>query len=248
MTPPGQLVALRQVSKRYGENERTVWALREVSLAVAPGEFVSLMGPSGSGKSSLLNLIAGLDAPTSGEVLVLGRPVSSLSDRELSVMRRQTIAFIFQFFNLLPALTAAKNVAVPLYADGRPRAEIAERVERALATVGLTERARHYPGELSGGEMQRVAIARALATNARVILADEPTGNLDSARGEEILELLRQVPESEGRAVILVTHDVRAAAHAHRLITLRDGRIVDEVDGRRTTAQVVPLRRHTDRT
>jgi len=236
-----QLVTLRNVSKRYGEGERAVWALRDVSLVMEPGEFVSLMGPSGSGKSSLLNLIAGLDLPTSGEVLVEGRRVSALSDRDLSLMRRHTIAFIFQFFNLLPTLTAAENVAVPLRADGRPRAEIAERVARALAGVGLTERARHYPNELSGGEMQRVAIARALATDARVILADEPTGNLDSARGEEILELLRRVPEREGRAVILVTHDVRAAGYADRMITLRDGRIVDEI--RAEPARVIPLRR-----
>jgi putative ABC transport system ATP-binding protein len=246
MSASTPLVTLCNVSKRYGENDRAVWALREVSLAVAAGEFVSLMGPSGSGKSSLLNLIAGLDVPTSGEVLVQGRDVSSLSDRELSVMRRHTIAFIFQFFNLLPTLTAAENVAVPLRADGRPRAEIADRVFQGLDAVGLTERAHHYPNELSGGEMQRVAIARALATDASVVLADEPTGNLDSSRGEEILELLRQVPERDGRAVILVTHDVRAAAHADRLITLRDGRIVDEVKSARAGAKVVSLRR-TDR-
>ena len=237
------IVSLRGVSKRFGDNDRLVWALRHVSLDILPGEFVSLMGPSGSGKSSLLNLIAGLDTPSEGEVRVDGKLVTMLSDGQLAQLRRRTITFVFQFFNLLPTLNAGQNVAVPLRADGLPRAEIATRVSRALAAVGLTDRASHYPSELSGGEMQRVAIARALATDARVILADEPTGNLDSVRGEDILELLKRATERDGRTVVLVTHDLRAAAYGDRLITLRDGHIVDEVEGPGRTAKVIPLHR-----
>jgi putative ABC transport system ATP-binding protein len=239
---PGPIVELRGVGKRYGDDTRGVWAVRDFSLAVTEGEFVALMGPSGSGKSTVLNLIAGLDAPTRGEVLIGGEPIGRLSDRQLARLRRRTITFIFQFFNLLPTLTARRNVAVPLRADGRPRVEIAERVDRALAAVGMSERAEHYPSELSGGEMQRVAIARAMATDARVILADEPTGNLDSVRGEEILEILKRASERDRRTVILVTHDLRAAAYGDRVITLRDGTIADEV---RTAPgeKVTPLRR-----
>ena len=216
-------------------------ALRDVSLTIEPGEFVAITGPSGSGKSTLLNLVAGLDSPTSGEVSIEGTPIPTLSNRELSVVRRRTIAIIFQFFNLLPTLTAEENVAVPLRADGIKTAEVRSRATHALDVVGLAQRARHYPSELSGGEMQRVAIARALATDARLILADEPTGNLDTERGEEILELLRQACERDGRAVLLVTHDLRAAAYGDRLITLRDGRIVDEVSSAPSSAQVVRL-------
>jgi putative ABC transport system ATP-binding protein len=238
-TPP--IVSLVRVSKQYGERDRAVWALRDVSIDVHLGELVAIMGPSGSGKSTLLNLIAGLDAPTTGEVRVDGQRVSELSDRALARMRRRTIAYVFQFYNLLPTLSAAQNVAVPLRADGCPRSELHRRVDAALAAVGLTARASHYPDQLSGGEMQRVAIARALATDARVILADEPTGNLDTARSEEILELLRRAAEREQRAVILVTHDVRAAACGDRLITLRDGQVVDEVVAK-PDPSVMPLR------
>ena len=240
---PAPIVSLYAVSKRFGENERSVWALRDVSLDFAPGEFVSLMGPSGSGKSTVLNLIAGLDTPSEGDVRVDGQLVRTLSDGQLARLRRRTITFVFQFFNLLPTLTAGQNVAVPLRADGLARSEIAARVSRALAEVGLTHRAEHYPSELSGGEMQRVAIARGLATDACVILADEPTGNLDSVRGEDILELLKQASERDGRTVVLVTHDLRAAAYGDRLLTLRDGQIVDEVVGPGRTAKVIPLRR-----
>jgi putative ABC transport system ATP-binding protein len=226
------LVTLDDVSKRYGTGDRAVWALRGVSIAVEPGEFVSITGPSGSGKSTLLNLIAGIDTPDHGEVRVGGVPIASLADADLARMRRRSLAYVFQFFNLLPTLSAAENVAVPLRADGMSRAEIRKRTERALEEVGLAARARHYPSELSGGEMQRVAIARALATDARLILADEPTGNLDTMRSEEVLELLRQSVDGDGRSVILVTHDLRAAAYGHRLLTLRDGCVVDEVTNR----------------
>jgi len=228
MTGSDAVVVWRRVSKCYGSGVRLVWALRDVSLTVQPGEFVAITGPSGSGKSTLLNLVPGLERPTSGDVFVQGQAICSLRDRDLARLRRRTLGVIFQLFNLLPTLTAEENVAVPLRADRR-RGDIEERVARALESVGLTGRADHYPQELSGGEMQRVAIARALATDARVILADEPTGNLDSVRGEEILELLRGLTEKEGRAVILVTHDLHAASYGDRLITLRDGRIVDEV-------------------
>jgi putative ABC transport system ATP-binding protein len=227
------IVTLHAVSKRYGTGERAVWALHDVTLAVRPGEFVVVMGPSGSGKSTLLNLIAGLDVPDQGDVHVAGRPVAGLPDEELARMRRRTIAFIFQFFNLLPTLDAWDNVAVPLRADGVRRGELTERVTRALDAVGIAHRARHYPDEMSGGEMQRVAIARALATDARVLLADEPTGNLDTARSQEILALLRRAVDAEGRAIVMVTHDPRAAQYGDRVITLSDGRIAEERTVRR---------------
>jgi putative ABC transport system ATP-binding protein len=178
-----------------------------------------------------LNLLAGLDTPTAGEIVIDGRRLSTMSDDELTIFRRRQLGIIFQFFNLLPTLTAAENVALPLRADRRPRAEIAERVAAALALVGMGHRSRHRPGELSGGEMQRVAIARALVIEPLVILADEPTGNLDSKMGQDILELIKSMSERVGVTVVLVTHDLRAAAYGDRMITLRDGRIIDEVTG-----------------
>ncbi len=202
---------------------------------------MSITGPSGSGKSTLLNLIAGLDHPTAGEVRVHGERLQSMSGDALARMRREKVTFVFQFFNLLSNLTAEQNVTIPLRARGMRRAQIRERVDRALAQVGMSHRAGHYPEELSGGELQRVAIARALATEASIILADEPTGNLDSSRGEDILELLKRASENDGRAVILVTHDLRAAAYGDRILTLRDGRIVDEVQNAPVSAQIVHL-------
>ena len=238
--PP--LLSLANVSVRYGATRREVWALRDVSLAIGSGEFVSVTGPSGSGKTTLLNVIAGLERPTSGSVVVEGREVSQYSDRELARMRRRTLGHIFQFFGLMPALTAEQNVALPLRADGIRRAVAVDRVRNALESVGMTARASHYPEELSGGEMQRVAIARAVATDARLILADEPTGNLDSARGHEVLELLRSLVDDQGRSVLLVTHDLRASAYGDRMITMRDGQLVDEVAGARAGGSVVRLR------
>jgi putative ABC transport system ATP-binding protein len=190
------------------------------------------MGPSGSGKSTLLNLIAGLDVPDAGEVIVEGQVPATLGDGALARFRRRTVGVIFQSFNLIPALTAWENVALPLRADRRPRADVARAVEGALATVGLSGRAHHYPDELSGGEQQRVAIARVLATDARVVLADEPTGSLDSVRGEETLQLLRAAA-SGARAVLLVTHDQRAERFSDRIVELSDGQIVCERPGRR---------------
>jgi len=235
------LVSLRGVSKVYGQGDRAVQALRDVCLDVRAGEFVSLTGPSGSGKTTLLNIVAGLDTPTAGDVLVEGRSIPSLSDVELARLRRRTLGIVFQFFNLLPTLTARDNVAVPLLADRRPWAETVERVERALAAVGVLHRADHYPSQMSGGEMQRVAIARALAIDARVLLADEPTGNLDSVRSDGILDLLRRASDRDGRAVLLVTHNPRAAAYADRQITLRDGRMVAEVTTAAGSGRVIPI-------
>jgi putative ABC transport system ATP-binding protein len=232
------VIKLEGVSVRYGAGESAVWALSDVSLEVAQGEFVAVTGPSGSGKTTLLNLVGGLERPSSGRVLVDGRDVNLLGVGDLARLRRRTVAYIFQFFNLLPTLTAAQNVEVPLRADGLPRGEIAERVARALSTVGMTHRGEHLPRQLSGGEMQRVAIARALATGARVLLADEPTGNLDVARGEEVLEALHRVTADGDRTVILATHDPRAAAYGNHLVTLRDGKISDELVDLDTPAAV----------
>jgi putative ABC transport system ATP-binding protein len=235
------LVSVEDVSVRYGLGRREVLALRNVSLSVSAGEFVSVTGPSGSGKTTLLNVIAGLEHPASGEVKVEGRRLTEFSDAELATLRRSTLSYVFQFFGLLPALTAEQNVAIPLRAHGMSRDEVVQRVRRALVSVGMEARRTHYPEELSGGEMQRVAIARALATDARLILADEPTGNLDTLRGEEVLDLLRSVVDDQGRSVLLVTHDVRAGAYGDRLITMRDGQLVDEVRGDRGRAVVSRL-------
>jgi len=237
------IASLHNVSVCYGAGARAVWAVRDVSLDVAQGEFVSITGPSGSGKTTLLNVIAGLEPVTSGTVTVAGNDVGSLSDARLARMRRQTVSYIFQFFGLLPMLSAEQNVAVPLRADGLDPMEISDRVGRALAAVGMSNRASHHPDELSGGEMQRVAIARSLATDARLLLADEPTGNLDRVRSEEVLELLRWASDVDGRSVVLVTHDLVAAAYADRMISLRDGQIVEETKGDTGGAEIIRLRR-----
>lgn len=226
---PELLVRLHRATKVFETGASTIHAVAGVDLGILRGEFVALTGPSGSGKSTVLNLLAGLDTPTSGEIIIDGHSLSSMTDDELTIFRRRKLGIIFQFFNLLPTLTAAENVALPLRADRRPRAEIVERVGEALELVGMGHRARHRPGELSGGEMQRVAIARALVIRPLVLLADEPTGNLDSKMGQDILELVKTMSERMGVTVVLVTHDLRAAAYGDRMITLRDGRIIDEV-------------------
>ena len=223
------LIRLQGVEKVFEAGASTVRAVDHLDLGILRGEFVTLTGPSGSGKSTVLNLLAGLDTPTCGEIIIDGKRLSTMSDDELTIFRRRQLGIIFQFFNLLPTLTAAENVALPLRADRRPRPEIAERVAGALDLVGMGHRARHRPGELSGGEMQRVAIARALVIEPLVLLADEPTGNLDSKMGQDILELIKSRSERAGVTVVLVTHDLRAAAYGDRMITLRDGRIIDEV-------------------
>jgi putative ABC transport system ATP-binding protein len=221
-------VRLENVVKRYGRGETAVRAVAGVSLAVAPREFVAIVGPSGSGKSTLLHLMAGLDLPDAGDVFVGGQSLAALSDDAVTVLRRRQIGIVFQFFNLLPMLTAEENVALPLVLDGERLRAARPRARAMLERVGLGHRARHRPDQLSGGEMQRVAIARALVTEPLVLLADEPTGNLDSHTGEEILALVRAMAERHGQAVVMVTHDARAAARAQRVLAMRDGRVERE--------------------
>ena len=223
------MISVRDVHKVFVQGETEVRALAGVSLDIAAGEFVSIMGPSGSGKSTLLHLMGGLDVPSAGEIVIDGTPISRMSDDEITIFRRRKIGFVFQFFNLLPTYSAEENVALPLLLDRRRARDVRERVGAALELVGLGHRRRHRPDELSGGEMQRVAIARALIIDPRVILADEPTGNLDTRTGEQVLDLLAAANRERHCTVVLVTHDARAAAHAGRLITLKDG----TVDGQR---------------
>ena len=223
------IIELRRLSKRFRQGDQEVRALDEVTLEVARGSFVSVMGPSGSGKSTLLHLIGGLDRPAGGEIAIAGRLLSGMSDDEVTIFRRRHIGFVFQFFNLLPTLSAEENVALPLLLDGARGAEARARARAMLERVALGERRTHRPDQLSGGEMQRVAIARALVIEPLVLLADEPTGNLDSRSAEDILGLVQRSHDEAGQTVILVTHDERAAAHGDRLVTLRDGRIVGDV-------------------
>src|SRR6516225_8466513 len=222
------MMELRNVTKTYDQGRRKVEAVRGVSLRVEGGEYVSIMGPSGSGKSTVLHLLGALDTPTSGSALFDGRDLQAMSDRERSLLRRSRVGFIFQAFNLLTTLTAAENVALPLLLAGVGRSPARTRALAALEVVGLTDRADHFPDEMSGGEKQRVAIARALVTEPEAVLCDEPTGNLDSATSKEILAVLRSLPEVGRRSVVMVTHDPQAAGYGDRLITLRDGLIESE--------------------
>ena len=221
------MIQVRGVTKRYsGRRELTV--LDSIDLEIAKGEIVSIIGPSGSGKSTLLNLMGALDQPTTGEVLVDGHPLSTIDDRERTRIRRDSIGFIFQFFNLLPSLSAAQNVALPLHLRGWPRRKADARVRELLDLVGLGRRADHLPDELSGGERQRVAIARALSIYPPILLGDEPTGNLDTQTGAEILALVRDLQAKLGATVVIVTHDLSVAASCSRVVRLRDGRIVED--------------------
>ncbi len=220
------MITLHDVYKTYRGGPTEVQALAGVSLEIGRGEFVAVVGPSGSGKSTLLHLMGGLDLPTAGEVTIDGTASSRMSDDALTVFRRRRVGFIFQSFNLLPTYSAEENVALPLRLDGRPAREVRVQVERALAQVGLLERRRHRPYELSGGEQQRLAIARALAIDPAFILADEPTGNLDTRTGAGILDLMSEAHRLRGCTVVLVTHDPSAAARAERVVTLRDGAVV----------------------
>jgi putative ABC transport system ATP-binding protein len=222
------MMELRAVTKVYEQGRRTVQAVRGVSLRVEAGEFVSVMGPSGSGKSTLLHLLGALDTPTSGQALFDGRDLQALSDRERSLLRRNRVGFVFQFFNLLPTLTAAENVMLPLLLGGQRRSAARGLAVPALDRMGLADRADHFPEEMSGGEMQRVAVARALVTDPEAVLCDEPTGNLDSATSKDVLTLLRSLPEAGRRAVVLVTHDPAAAAYGDRLVRIRDGLVESE--------------------
>jgi putative ABC transport system ATP-binding protein len=220
------ILELRDVIRVHGRGATAVHALRGISLSVARGELVAVMGPSGSGKSTLLNLAGGLDSPTSGEVVVEGSVLGELSRRELAAVRRRRVGYVFQDLNLLPSLTAAENVALPLELDGVPQRQCRRRAIAALAEVGLAELAPRFPDEMSGGQQQRVAIARALVGDRRLVLADEPTGALDSQTGESVLKLLRARVDA-GAAGVLVTHEARHAAWADRVAFLRDGEIVD---------------------
>lgn len=221
-------VEVRGLRRTYASNVEGVRALRDVDLSIGVGEFVAVMGPSGSGKSTLLHLVGGLDRPDSGQVLIEGQSLAGMSDEALAHLRRRRLGFVLQFFNLFPLLSAAENVAFPLLLDGRRDA--LARAEEALGRVGLSARARHRPGELSGGEQQRVAVARALVTRPAIVLADEPTGSLDSLAGEDVLRLLRAAAD-DGQAVLLITHDAQAAAYADRVVRLRDGEVVSVADG-----------------
>jgi putative ABC transport system ATP-binding protein len=222
------MLTLDNVTKVYQQGRRTVEAVRGVSLKIAAGEFVAIMGPSGSGKSTLLHLLGGLDTPSTGRVLFHNQDLQTMSDRQRSLLRRERVGFVFQAFNLLPTLTAAENVALPLLLGSARRAAATKRAEAALDRVGLASRATHFAEELSGGEMQRVAVARALVTEPEAVLCDEPTGNLDSANSRDVLALLRGLPEDGRRAVVMVTHDPAAAAIGDRTVHIRDGLIEDE--------------------
>ena len=220
-------IAARDLRRRYGEGEAAVDAVNGVSLSISAGELIAVMGASGSGKSTLMHVLAGLDRPTSGQVWIDGTDIAQLGDTALTRLRRRHVGFVFQFFNLLPMLTAEENIVLPLELAGR-RSDPGWTAE-LLETVGLTERRRHRPAELSGGQQQRVAIARALAAKPTVVFADEPTGNLDSTTGTAILALLRHMVTAYGQTTVMVTHDPRAAAIADRILILADGRVVTEL-------------------
>ena len=227
MSRNGAVVTANELERFYGEDETAVHALRGVSLEIPHGDLTAVMGPSGSGKSTLMHLLAGLDRPTSGDVSIAGTNITELGDSDLTRLRREHIGFVFQFFNLLPMLTAEENIRLPLSIAGeKPDPGY---FETLLKDVGLTDRRSHRPSELSGGQQQRVAIARALVSRPTVVFADEPTGNLDSKTGGEILELLRHSVEEYGQTTVMVTHEPRAAAIADRVLFLADGRIVKEL-------------------
>jgi putative ABC transport system ATP-binding protein len=222
------MIELHDVTKQFS-GKRNVVALDTVSLAIPRGEMVAIIGPSGSGKSTLLNLIGGLDRPSTGHVSVDGAPLAGLSDDDLTRVRRDKIGFIFQFFNLLPTLSCLENVGLPLHLRGWPRKKVDDRARELLTLVQLGHRLTHLPEELSGGERQRVAIARALSIYPPILLADEPTGNLDTRTGEEILTLIRDVHSRLGSTVVIVTHDMSVARSCERTIALRDGKVVEDV-------------------
>jgi len=220
------LVAVRSLSKYYTRGDQVIPVLVDINLDIGVADYIALMGPSGSGKSTLLNLIAGIDKPSSGQILVAGVDIAQLSEGELAAWRAAHVGFIFQFYNLMPVLTAFQNIELPLQLTDLSRRERRERVETALALVGLTDRMEHYPNELSGGQQQRVAIARALISDPTLIVADEPTGDLDRTTAEEILGLLERLNRDLGKTIILVTHDPKAAEHARRLVHLEKGVLV----------------------
>ena len=217
------LLKIDSLKKTYSRGDQTVEALKGVSLEIDSGQFVSIMGPSGSGKSTFLHLMGGLDRPTSGKVVFDGKAIDSLNDYELSLFRRQKLGFIFQFFNLLPTLSALENVALPRLLNGESIKTIRPKAEELLKMMGLEKRMDHKPDQLSGGEMQRVAIARALVADPLMIFADEPTGNLDSKTGESVLNLMKSLVKGHGKTIVMVTHDPKAASYGTRMIKLKDG-------------------------
>ncbi len=238
-----QVVLATDVSRRFGEGAAAVEALAGVSIGFERGRFTAIMGPSGSGKSTLMHILAGLDRPTSGSVVVDGEEITELDDGQLTKLRRDKLGFVFQFFNLLPVLSAEENLVLPLSIAGRKPDR--EWLDQLVRTVGLEDRLTHRPAELSGGQQQRVAVARALISKPAVVFADEPTGNLDSKSSAEVLRLLRQAVDDFDQTVIMVTHDPAAAAHADRLVTLRDGRMVHDTVPR-TTEDVIELMKQVD--
>ncbi len=225
----GAVVVARDVTRRYGEGETSVDALRGVSVDIDKERLTAVMGPSGSGKSTLMHIFAGLDKPTSGSVEVAGKDITRLGDNDLTKLRREHIGFVFQFFNLLPMLSAKENILLPLTISGEKPEDAW--VDQVVHDVGLSDRLGHKPAELSGGQQQRVAIARALISKPTVLFADEPTGNLDSTTGQEILQLLRDAADERGQTIVIVTHDPRAASIADRILFLDDGLIVREMHG-----------------
>jgi putative ABC transport system ATP-binding protein len=225
----GAVVRVQDVRKEYRRGSERIDVLQGINLEIPPGDFLALMGPSGSGKTTLLNLIGGLDRPTSGVVEVAGEPISRLSDGQLAKWRARHIGFVFQFYNLLPVLTAEKNVELPLLLTSLSGAERRRHAATALGVVGLADRSRHYPRQLSGGQEQRVGIARAIVTDPTLLLCDEPTGDLDRKSGDEILDLLQALNRQHGKTIIMVTHDPHAAARAQRTLYLDKGSLVSEL-------------------
>lgn len=224
------LIEIENLTKVYGSGEAAVTALDHVNMQVKEGEFVVVMGPSGCGKSTLLHLVGGLDRPNDGSIRIEGTPIAEMKDDDLTKLRRRKMGFIFQFFNLIPVLNAMENAALPVTLDGMKAAEAKRRASEWLTRFGLGDRLKNRPDQLSGGQQQRVAVARALVSEPALILADEPTGNLDTRSGDEIAGLLRQVTKEYGRTVVMVTHDPRIAAYADRIIFLKDGKVVDETN------------------
>ena len=220
------ILEAQDVCKQYTMSQQiTVNALSHVDLRVERGEFIAIMGPSGSGKSTLLHLLGGMDRPTSGEIILDGQRMFALGERRLTLLRRRKVGFIFQFFNLIPTLDVEENVLLPVLIDGKDKKQYMSKLDELLNLVGLDGRRRHRPGQLSGGEQQRVSIARALIAEPNIILADEPTGNLDSVMGLEIIQLLKHLSTNYQQAIVTVTHDPRVADHTHRIVQLRDGHL-----------------------